>query len=85
MFWPDSAHVLLHAHLQHAAIDRIERELQSKREKQRELAGMLVAMEEEFSKERQNAPALDTKMSAVAGQLQDTADQVNTSKPICDE
>ena len=85
MFWPDLTHVLLHAHLQHAAIDRMERELQSKREVQRNLAGKLVAMDEEFSKERQNARALDTKMSAVADQLQETAYQVNTLKTIWDQ
>ena len=85
MFLPDSAHVLLHALLQHAAIDRIGRELQSKREKQRELAGMLVAMDEEFSKERQNVRALDTEMSVVADQLQETAYQVNTLQTIWDQ
>ena len=68
--------------LKHAAIERIERELQSKREVQRKLAGMLVAMDEEFSKERQNVRALDTEMSAVAAQLQETAHQVNTLKTM---
>ena len=82
MFWPDLTHVLLHAHLQHAAIDRIEEELQSKREKQKELADTLVAMDEEFSKERQNVRALDTEISAVASQLQKTAHQVNTLKTM---
>ena len=65
-------------HLKHAAIDRIERELQSKREVQRKLAGMLIAMDAEFSKEHQNVHALDTEMSVVADQLQETAHQVNT-------
>ena len=46
MLLPDLAHVLLHAHLQHVAIDRIERELQSKRKIQRKLVGMLIAMDE---------------------------------------
>ena len=73
---------LLLVHLKHAAIDRIERELQSKREVQRNLAGKLVAMDEEFSKERQNVRALDTEMSAVADQLQEIAHQVNTLKTM---
>ena len=85
MFLPDLAHVLLHAHLQHAAIDRMERELQSKREVQRKLSGMLIAMDEEFSKERQNVRALDTEMSVVADQLQETAYQVNTLQTIWDQ
>ena len=72
-------------HLKHAAIDRIERELQSKRDVQRNLLGKLVAMDEKFSKERQNVRALDTEMSVVADQLQETAYQVNTLKTIWDQ
>ena len=41
--------------------------------------------EQEFSKERQNARALDTEMSAVANQLQETAYEVNTLKTIGDQ
>ena len=41
--------------------------------------------EQELSKERQNAHALDAEMSAVADQLQETAYQVNTLTTICDE
>ena len=33
-------------HLKHAVIDRIERELQSKRGIERKLSGMLIAMDE---------------------------------------
>ena len=80
-------HMTLHMYfllvqLKHAAIDRIERELQSKREVQRKLAGILVAMDAEFSKERQNVRALDAEMSVVADQLQETAHQVNTLKTM---
>ena len=42
--------------LKHAAIDRIERELHSKREVQRKLAGMLIAMD--HAKEQQRAMAV---------------------------
>ena len=41
--------------------------------------------EQEFSKERQNAHALDAEMAAVADQLREIAYQVNTLKAICDQ
>ena len=73
-------------HLKHAAIERMERELQSKRDVQRNLSGRLVAMEE-FSRPcfLYMDEEFDTERSAIADQLQETTNQVNTSKNLWDQ
>ena len=54
-------------HLKHAAIDRIEEELRSKRENERELAGRLIAMD---AKEQQLAITVHRDVKKLLNVLQ---------------